>query len=113
MGSEAAHVESTHTDRVGAGCSRHPTVVSIIAIETMFDSNPNDLEGIVDIKEDVEEAILLHCWSRTNVCPACECQSTLEIGVETGDDSAVTVPDCPLCNAIMQNVAGDIEIGLQ
>ncbi len=79
----------------------------------MFDSNPNDLEGIANIKADVEEAILLHCWSRTNVCPACECQSTLEIGIETGDDVMVAVPDCPLCDAVIRDIAGDIEIELQ
>lgn len=79
----------------------------------MFDSDPNDLEGIADINDGVEQAILLHCWSRADACPACECESSLRIGVETGDDSAVTVPDCPLCDAIMQDVASDIEIGIE
>lgn len=79
----------------------------------MFDSDPNDLEGIADIKTDVEEAILLHGWSRTDTCPACECQSSLEIGVETGDNAAVAVPDCPLCDAIMKDVAGDVKFGLE
>lgn len=76
----------------------------------MFDSDPNDLEGIADIKGDVEEAILLYCWRRADSCPACECASSLEIGVETGDNAAVAVPDCPLCDAIIRDVAGEIGI---
>ncbi|UPM42296.1 hypothetical protein [Halocatena salina] len=79
----------------------------------MFDSDPNDLEGIADINDGIEQAILLYGWRRADSCPACDCESSLLIGVETGDESAVAVPDCPLCDAIMRDVADDIEIGLQ
>lgn len=77
----------------------------------MFSSDPNDLEGTAEIKQDVEQAILLHSWAQTADCPACGCDSSLLIGPETATgERCVEVPDCELCDAVMQAIVGDVDL---
>lgn len=94
------------------GWNQHPVVVSTLEEKTMFDSNRSDLEGIADIKDGIEEMILLHCWSQTSACPACGCDSALRIGPETGSEQAVEVVDCELCETVVQAIVGEIDADL-
>lgn len=78
----------------------------------MYDSDPNDLEGTDVLKDGIEQTILLHCWAKTDVCPSCGCESSLRIGVETGTEEFVTVPDCSLCDAVVKTIAEGMEFDL-
>lgn len=76
----------------------------------MFNSERNDLEGIGTIKQDVEQAILLHSWAQTSDCPQCGCDFTHLIGPETPTKGRhVEVVDCELCDAVMQAIVGEID----
>lgn len=76
----------------------------------MSDFETQKLEGIATIKEDVEQAILLYSWAQTSDCPRCGCDSTLLIGPGTTmDDRYVEVVDCELCDAVMQEIVGEVD----
>lgn len=76
---------------------------------TQLDSD--QLESAGGIKSEVEEAILLHSWANTDSCPKCNCEASLRLGCEAGDDSLVSVPDCSLCDAVMSEIAGKVDFG--
>ncbi|UPM42620.1 hypothetical protein [Halocatena salina] len=92
----------------------------------MFDSDPNDLEGTDVLKsesqrasdrrstavDDIEETILRYCWAKTDECPACGCEASLRIGVETESEETVSAPDCQLCDAVVTAVTDGVEFDL-
>ncbi|RRJ30384.1 hypothetical protein [Halocatena pleomorpha] len=93
----------------------------------MFDSDPNDLEGtdvLTDREErrsasrrptavdDIEETILRYCWTKTDECPACGCETPLRVGVETEGEEIVSAPDCQLCDAVLTAVTDGVEFDL-
>ncbi len=80
--------------------------------KTMFDSDPNDLEGTDVLKNDIEETILRYCWAKTDECPACGCETSLRIGVETAGEEVVSAPDCQLCDAVVTAVTDGVEFDL-
>lgn len=75
---------------------------------TRFDSDAQ--KSFAQIRDGIDRTIMQHCWSQVTVCPRCGCEAEILYGDATHDASTfVEIPDCDLCNAILQEIAGDIE----
>jgi hypothetical protein len=73
-----------------------------------FDS---DVQKSFDqIRDGIDRSILLHSWAHISVCPLCGCEAEILFADQTPtDEKYVEIEDCELCNAVLQQVAGNIE----
>lgn len=85
-------------------------LVSIALQETMSRFDPDAKKSFAQLRAGIDKTILLHSWAHTDLCPKCGCQSEILFAEQTStDERYVEIEDCELCDAILQEVAGDID----
>lgn len=73
-----------------------------------FDSDAK--KSFAQLRDGIDRTIMLHAWNSITECPLCGCDSRIVFGPDTHDeDTYVEIEDCELCNAILQEIAGDID----
>lgn len=76
---------------------------------TGFD--PNSQKSFAEIRDGIDQSIMRYCWAKTGECPVCGCESSILFDEQThNDDKYVEIEDCELCNAVLQAVAGDLNL---
>lgn len=75
--------------------------------KTMYGLNSSGRKSIEQLREEIDETILLHVWSQTSACPLCGCDSDIQFGERTPSGINVEVDGCELCTAVLQSVVGD------
>jgi hypothetical protein len=72
--------------------------------------DPNHQKSFAELREGIDQSIMLHCWAQISVCPVCGCESEILFGQQTSDpEKFVEIGDCELCNAVLQEVADHID----
>lgn len=78
----------------------------------MFGFDTNTQKSIGQVREEIDRTIMLHCWAQIAACPACGCNSELSFTDRTNSEETSVEVECELCNAVLQQIVGDVEIGL-